>query len=126
MAPVLTWERLALNSACFQAFLQQFGDAYPDSLNVLITDNALAYTAHALSALDNVALLYLPPYCPEFNPVVRLWQDLKRPINVFDAAIGRQLQTLREHIAVLIPAYSPEQLRSLTAYPFILHALNAL
>ncbi|PSO55069.1 MAG: hypothetical protein BRC40_01860 [Cyanobacteria bacterium QH_8_48_120] len=27
---------------------------------------------------DNVVLLFQPPYCPEVNPIERVWQELKR------------------------------------------------
>ena len=65
------------------------------------------------------------PYCPELNPVERLWQDLKRRINVFDDAVRTSLAGLRAHVAELIKAYTTEQLRSLTAYPYIIQAVNA-
>jgi transposase len=30
-----------------------------------------------LVIVDNVVLLFLPPYSPELNPIERLWQDIK-------------------------------------------------
>ncbi|MDQ2695414.1 MAG: IS630 family transposase, partial [Pseudomonadota bacterium] len=67
-----------LDTICFQAFLDHFSAQFPDSFNLLVLDNAPAHVAKALQVPDNVALIDLPPYCPELNPIERLWQDLKR------------------------------------------------
>ena len=72
------WELPALDTACFQLFLDQFGQVHADSFNILVLDNAPAHVARAVQPPGNVALVYLPPYCPELNPVERLWQALKR------------------------------------------------
>ena len=120
------WEMPSLDSTCFEVFLQQLSWEYSDSLNLLIVDNAPAHTAQSLKLPDNVLLLFLPPYCPELNPIERLWQDLKRRIQVFEPHVRSQLQALREHVAELIRDYSAAQLRSLTGYDFILYAINEL
>ena len=119
-------EMPTLDRRCFQTFLEHFSRHYPDSLNVLILDNAPAHTARSLVLPDNVSLWGLPPYCPELNPVERLWQDLKYRIDVFDQPVRTSLTGLREHVAELINAYTTEQLRSLTGYPYIQQAINAL
>ncbi len=66
-----------LNAANFQIFVDAFAQAYPDSLNILVLDKSGAHTAHRLKLPDNVRLVFLPPYCPELNPIERLWRDLK-------------------------------------------------
>lgn len=115
-----------LDTACFQAFLDHFSRCYPNSLNLLVLDNAPAHTAHALELPDNVLLLSLPPYSPELNPIERLWQHLKRQINVFDLQVRCSLTALRDHVAEIINRYRPEQLRSLTGYDYIIQAINEL
>lgn len=115
-----------LDTACFQAFLEHLSQAYPHSLNLLVVDNAPAHTATTLELPDNMLLLHLPPYSPELNPVERLWQHLKAQIDVFDRHVRSSLTALRDHVADIIRHYSSEQLRSLTGYPYIINAVNAL
>jgi transposase len=115
-----------LDSACFQAFLKHLSQAHPNSLNLLVVDNAPAHTASTLELPDNILLLHLPPYSPELNPVERLWQHLKAQIDVFDQHVRSSLTALRDHVADIIQRYRPERLRSLTGYGYILNAVNEL
>ena len=119
------WEMPALDSTCFEAFLQQLSEQFPETLNVLVVDNAPAHTAHALQIPENVVLLYLPPYSPELNPVERLWEDLKSRISAVDLRVRTQLDALREHVDEIINHYTDEQLRSLTGYRYILKAVSS-
>jgi len=68
----------------------------------------------------------IPPYCPELNPVERLWEDLKSRLSATEQCIRTQLHALREHVAEIIQGYTPEQLRSLTGYGYILDALQPI
>ncbi len=77
-----------LNAEGFQIFLQTFAEAFPDSLNLMLLDNSGAHTAQRLTLPANVHLVCWPPYCPELNPVERVWRDLK------DALAWRQFPTL--------------------------------
>ncbi len=120
------WEMPALDSPCFEAFLQHFGEQCRETLNVLVVDNAPAHTAKALQLPENVVLLYLPPYCPELNPVERVWEDLKSRISATDQTIRTQLKALREHIAGIINRYTAQQLQSLTGYGYIMEAIRWL
>jgi hypothetical protein len=44
---------------------------------VLIMDGAGWHRSHELTVPANITLFHLPPYCPERNPVERLWLWLK-------------------------------------------------
>jgi hypothetical protein len=108
-----------LDSVCFQAFLDQFSTQYPDSLNLLVIDNAPAHIAKALNIPSNVVLINLPPYCPELNPIERLWQDLKAKIARVASTVNGSLSTLRDIVDGVIRDYTPAQLASLTDYPYL-------
>jgi len=75
---------------------------------------------------ENIALLYLPPYSAELNPVERLWQDLKARIDVFDARVRSSLAGLRDHVAKIICAYTSYRVAALTGYTYLIDAVNAL
>jgi transposase len=112
-----------LNAEMFQLFVDAFAQAFPDSLNLLLLDNSGAHTAHKLTIPENVRLVYLPPYCPELNPIERVWRDLK------DALAWLQFPTLdvqQDYIATLLRAYEATTLQSLTGYTYLVEAIYAL
>ncbi|HEY0769088.1 MAG TPA: IS630 family transposase [Sphingobacteriaceae bacterium] len=112
-----------LNAAHFQRFLDDFAQAHPHTLNVLLVDNSRAHTAAALQLPPNIKLLFQPPYAPELNPAERVWRALK------DALAWRcftDLAALQAHVVQVVEAWTAGMLQSLTAYPFIIEALNAL
>ena len=108
-----------LDSTCFQVFLDHFSRHSADSLNLLVLDNAPAHIAKALLIPANVVLFYWPPYCPELNPIERLWQDLKSRLTGLAATMRCSLSAVREAVEGFIRAYSPQQLASLTGYPYL-------
>jgi transposase len=67
----------SLNAEMFQLFVDAFAQAFPDRLNILLLDDSGAHTSQRLTLPENVRLLFLPPYCPELNPIERVWRDLK-------------------------------------------------
>ena len=80
-------------------------------------DHAPVATALVIPA--NVVLLYLPPYGPELNPIERLWPDLKGRLTGLAATVCGSLSAVREAVEGFIHAYSPQQLASLTGYPYL-------
>jgi transposase len=112
-----------LNAAHFQRFLDDFAAARPHTLNVLLIDNSRAHTAAEIDLPANVRLLFQPPYAPELNPAERVWRALK------DALAWQcftDLPALQARVVRIVEAWTAEMLQSLTAYPFIIEALNAL
>lgn len=115
------WELPALDTACFQLFLDQFGQAHADRFNILVLDNAPAHVARAVQPPGNVALVSLPPYCPELNPVERLWQALKRHLTDRASTTRFTLNTLRHAVDHFVQTITSPQLASLTGFPYLLN-----
>lgn len=115
-----------LNGDGFAVFLGELSKAYPESLNVVIVDNAGAHTARHVAVPSNVVLLPLPPYSPELNPAERLWLDVKRAIDVTIRAVREDLVALRDHVAERLCSYTLEQMQSLTGYGYLVEAVAAL
>ncbi len=114
------FEMPVLDSVCFQAFVDEFSRAYPDSINVLVIDGAPAHTAHSLIMPDNVVLFRLPPYCPELNPMERVWQDMRKRLSIdLPAGLGALLDDVRR----VVCEYTPSVLASLTGYPYLRNAI---
>ena len=116
-------ERPYLTAATFQLCGDAFAQAFPDSLNVLLLDNSGAHTAQRIQGPEHVRYVWLPPCCPELNPMERVWRDLK------DALAWLQftdLETQPVHVGGLLQAYAASALQALTGYAYLLEAINAL
>ncbi len=112
-----------LNAEMFQLFVDLFAAAFPDSLNILLLDNSGAHTAQRLTLPGNVRLVFLPPYCPELNPIERLWRDLK------DMLAWRQFPDVegqQAYVGALLQAYKAPTLQALTSYAYLVEAIHAL
>lgn len=116
-------EMPSLNGLCFQVFLDEFARHYAGSFNVVILDNGAFHKVKHLVIPDNVMLLFLPPYCPELNPIERLWQDIKKAIR-FGAF--ESLEALKEEVRRIVRGYSEAAVASLTGYGYAVGAINAL
>lgn len=112
-----------LTAALFQRFLDEFAQAHPHTLNVLLLDNSRCHTAQVLQLPPNVILLFQPPYAPEVNPAERVWQALKDKLAWHAFA---DLAALQARVIAIVEPWEAALLRSLTAYPFIMEAINAL
>ena len=107
----------------FQRFLDEFAAARPDTLNVLLVDNSRCHHAKALVVPANVVLLFQEPYAPELNPAERVWQALK---DVLAWQRFTDLAALQDRVVEIVRDWQADLLRSLTAYPYIMAAINAL
>lgn len=67
-----------MQTACFQAFLDELAIRFPDELVIMICDGAGSHGARELRVPENVRLLTLPPYSPELNPVEQIWALLRQ------------------------------------------------
>ena len=112
-----------LNAEMFQRFVNAFAQAFPDSLNILLLDNSGAHTSLQLTLPENVRCVFLPPYCPELNPIERVWRDLK------DALAWIHFPTLdaqQDYLATLLQAYEAATLQALTGFTYLAEAIHAL
>jgi transposase len=112
-----------LNADHFQVFLEEFAHAHAQTLNVLLVDNSRCHTAHALQIPPNVILVFQPPYAPELNPAERVWRALKDALAWQSFA---DMSALQARVVAIVERWEATMLQSLTAYPFIMEAINAL
>ena len=112
-----------LNADTFQLFVDAFGHAFPDSLNILLLDNSGAHTAQHIRWPEHVRCVWLPPYCPELNPIERVWRDLKDTLAWLQF---NDLDAQQVYVGDLLQGYDPPALQALTGYPYLVEAINAL
>jgi transposase len=112
-----------LTTANFQIFLKEFAHSYQETRNIVLMDNGSCHKAKSRVLPDNVVCLFLPPYSPELNPIARLWRDLKDRLAW---VLVTQLAELERYVETIIRQYAKTAIRSLTSYPYFVHAVNAL
>jgi hypothetical protein len=105
----------ALDTVCFQAFLDEFSLAFTDTLNLLVLDGAPAHVAQALVIPDNVLLVRLPPYSPELNPIERVWLDVRK---LLGDRLPADLAALAHTAGRILSDYTCQTLASLTDYGY--------
>ncbi len=112
-----------LDSVCFQIFLDEFAKVYPASLNILVLDNGRFHQAKSLCIPDNVALLFLPPYSPELNPIERLWQDIKAKLfqNAFVS-----IKEMQDKLTEILRNYTKIVIESITKYDYLTKVANEI
>lgn len=112
-----------VDTVCFERFLDELSQAYPDSLNVVQVDNGKFHKGKELVVPHNIVLLFQPPYCPELNPIERLWEHLKADLKWASFQTLNQLQT---YVDQQLSELTPQVVASITGYSFILDAISAL
>ena len=103
--------------------VDSFAQAFPDSLNLWLLDNSGIHRAQQLMLPAHVRLVFLPPYCPELNPMERLWRDRK------DALAWQQFMSVeaqQDYVSQLLQAYNALTLQALTGYTYLVEAIHAL
>lgn len=107
------------------AFLRHVSLQHSDEFVIMIVDGAPSHRSKELVVPDNMALLRLPPYSPELNPAERLWDDIREKEfanRVFDSLGAAIAQAARGAKRL---ETSPESLRSLTGWEWILSSLRS-
>ena len=66
------------NGLFFQGFLNELSDSNSDVLHIIIPDNGSFHKNKSLIIPKNIRLIFLPAYSPEFNPIERFWQEVRR------------------------------------------------
>ena len=69
-----------VNSELMSLFLKELAKKYPQEKILLVLDGAGWHKSKVLETPDTIKIIYLPPYCPELNPVERFWLHMKREI----------------------------------------------
>jgi hypothetical protein len=123
-----TGERLFLerpnwNAPTVQLFVDAFAEAFPDRVHIFRLENRGAHTAQHLRWPAHGRCVWLPPYGPELNPIERFWRDLKDDLAWLQFTA---LEVQQVYVGALLQAYEASTLQTLTGYPDLVEAMNAL
>jgi len=112
-----TLELPQCNTTCFQLYLDEFSKQTPEEFKIIVLDNGAFHHSKALVIAENIALVFLPPYCPELNPAEKVWRHLK---DALANTLFKTLDELSEKLQSLIQhSLSNQTIGSLTAFQFI-------
>jgi len=111
----------SLDTACFQAYLDEFSKAYKDSFNIILLDRGSFHKSKSLKIPHNIAFILLPPYSPELNPIERVWESVKGDIS---NELYPDINSLKDRVASVIFSYSDSKFSSLTSYSYFINAIN--
>ncbi len=110
-----------VNTLFFEYLLHEFSLQQPEVYKIIFLDKAGYHRAKHLQVPDNMHLVYLPSSNPELNPIERFWRDMKDKVAFHNF---QDEQELEQWITSTTQAYSNEQIASLTAYEYIINAVN--
>ena len=94
------------NTACFQVFLDVLARKFARQDILLVLDGAPNHRCGDLVVPDNVMLLYLPPYSPDFNPIEQAFAKLKALLR---KAAARTVEALWDIIGVLMQVFRADE-----------------
>jgi hypothetical protein len=83
----------SVNTDCMNVFLEELSTINQEDF-VLIMDGAGWHKSKNLIIPKNIQIELLPPYCPELNPVERLWKYIKDNViknKVFETLLELEL-----------------------------------
>jgi hypothetical protein len=112
-----------LNTVNFQIFLPELAGHYQETRNVVLMDNGRCHKAKSLVTPPHVVCLCLPPSTPELNPIARRWQDINEQLAW---GLAASIEELEHQVEMIIQRYPKVAIQSLTAYLYLVHAVNAL
>jgi transposase len=117
------------NSSVMGIFLEKFQQENKDEIHIIQLDNAPIHTAKKLKVPDNIILLFQPPYCPEVNPIERVWSYVKYRLRRGASPLGRSqwfidLDDVKERVAQILNSLSTDIIISLARWECFTNALS--
>lgn len=100
-------------------FLREVSERHPDDFILMIMDGAGWHKAKALTVPGNMALIFLPPYSPELNPVEHIWDDIRE--NWFGNKAFNSIEAVEDQLERSLAALEkdPEKVARMTGFPWL-------
>ena len=105
----------SVNTDCMNIFLAELSTTNQEDF-ILIMDGAGWHKSKNLVIPKNIQITLLPPYCPELNPVERLWKYIKD--NVIKNKIFETLLELELAVCDFVRNLSADIVKSVCGYNY--------
>jgi len=102
-----------VNTDCMNVYLKELSGKIKEDV-VLIMDGAGWHKSKNLIIPKNIQIVLLPPYCPELNPVERLWRYIKD--NVIRNKVFKTLLELELAVCKFVRNLSVDVIGSICGY----------
>jgi hypothetical protein len=112
-------EMPSLDTETMQVFMTEFERQDPDSLHLILVDNATAHTSKKLKVAENIVFIFLPANAPELNPIERFWKELKDSLSDYEP---QTLTEISELIVKGLKHFSEKAISSLTSFEYLMTA----
>jgi putative transposase len=109
-----------LDTICFEEFLKQLSQHYPDDFQIIQVDQGTFHQTSWLTIPDNIILNFHPSHSPELNPIERLGKELKKSLRW---QLFSNLDELRDAVRKILARLNQTIIASVTGWNFILEAL---
>ena len=100
-------------------FLREVSGRHPDEFILMIMDGAGWHKAKGLSVPENMALIFLPPYSPELNPVEHIWDSIRE--NGFRNEVFNSIEAVEDQLMRSLATLEkePVSVANMTGFPWI-------
>lgn len=108
-----------VNEQAMSIFLQEVSNRHQDEFILMVMDGAGWHKANSLKVPDNMALIFLPPYSPQLNPVEHIWKSIRE--NWFGNEVFNSIDAVEDQLEKALVALEGDQasVKSLTGFPWI-------
>lgn len=99
-------------------FLLELKKQHPDTLVIVVWDNAPCHRPKIHREIPGLIVLFLPPYSPELNPAERFFEELRKATaNTIFKTVEDQEKAIEERLNTL--ADDTDAMKQLTGYVWI-------
>lgn len=101
-----------MDKEIFHAYLEEFSKHNPKEFKILVIDNAAFHSIKDFEIPKNIAIIRIPPYCPELNPCEQVWQYIKKR---FKNKTFENMTTLRQWLYQTLDTIDSTTIKSITS-----------
>ena len=95
-----------------------FTSEFSNEQLILIMDGAGWHKSGSLVIPSNIKIIHLPPYCPELNPIERLWQYIKK--HILRNVVYESLDDLEDKLIDFINLITPDTLKQVCSASYMI------
>lgn len=108
-----------LDTVTMQVFINEFEKEDPQSLHLILMDNASSHTTEKLKVGANIVFIFLPACSPELNPIERFWKELKDWLSDYNPKTITEVSHL---VAEGLKSFSEKAMSSITSFEYLMTA----